>query len=265
MQEELAASAVRCPRCQHEFTLGDTPPPSSQSFVLEKTAAVEPSAPARQSNDDLKELPRPRLRHRRPLLFTCGVVGGVLLLVCGGLGTLLYFVFIRDIEEPVTAADRELPISAEHLGRWVNGLGVDPTRGTLRKVRHLDGSRELEYEYESPDGSSHPLYVAHSIGVERSAQDASGAYGGLSIGTELEAHLSGKTLRQVERRDLWSWGDSSRCVVLYNGDDPVGNIFMARKGRRYFQLRIIGIYFENAKAINDLLGPFLRKLDSYDG
>ncbi|MGH7169029.1 MAG: hypothetical protein ACRELG_01960 [Gemmataceae bacterium] len=201
----------------------------------------------------------------RTLLLTCGIVAAVFLVLCGGGGTLIYFLFIHEIEEPLTTTDRDLPITAERVQSFLATLRVDPTLGKLRKVRHLDGSRELEYEYESPEGAHSVLYISHDIGVERSAESARGAYGGLGIGTSIGLRLENKNIRQVERAELWSWGDTSRCIVLYNGDAPIGNIFMGCKGRRYFQLTISGVYFDSAKAIRELLQPFLQKLDSYEG
>src|SRR5262249_8007157 len=57
--------------------------------------------------------PAPAKRGGRSVLLTLGIVLGCVVLVCAGLGTLGYFVFIHEIEEPVTAADREIPITAE--------------------------------------------------------------------------------------------------------------------------------------------------------
>ena len=53
--------------------------------------------------------------------------------------------------------------------------------------------------------------------------------------------------------------------LLMNGDQKVGNLFMARKGRRYFTLMIVGVYFEQADAIRQLLGPIVQRLDNYEG
>jgi hypothetical protein len=199
------------------------------------------------------------------VLLTCGILAAVFLVMCGGGGMLMYFLFIHDIEESLTAEDRDLPITAERLQPFLATLRIDPALGKQRKVRHLDGSRELEYEYESLEGANSVLYISHNIGLERSVDAARGAYGGLGIGTSIGLRLENTNIRQVERADLWSWGETSRCIVLYSGDAPIGNIFMGRKGRRYFHLTISGVYFDKADAIRELLQPFLQKLDSYEG
>lgn len=252
VDEQLAGCPIHCRHCRHEFTVPESPPVA--------TAAAPPAWP-----EERRERPKRRPSRVRSILFTCGIVSFVLLLACGGLGTAIYVFFIREIEEPVTAGDRGLVITAERLAHFVPTLQPDPSRGNVRKVRHLDGSRELTYEYEAAEGDEKPLYVNHEIGVERSAEDARYAYGGLGIGTNIGLRLGGTgNLRQVERNELWRWGDDSRCVVLVNGDARVGNLFMARKGRRYFSLMIVGVYFEDRQAIQELLGPMLQRLDSYE-
>lgn len=242
-EERSAGESIRCEFCGHEF-----------------------AAPAPAVGEDSTPRLRRKPRKRWPvLLLTCGGVAGVLVLACGGLGALIYFVFVHDIEEPITAADQKLVVTADRVAAFVPGLLIDPGRGSLHKARHLDGSKDLSYEYESPEGDEQTLYVHHEISVERTEQDARYGYGGLGIGTNIGLRLEGGQLRQVERNDLWRWGDDSRCVVLMNGDNKVGNLFLARKGRRYFSLMIVGVYLQTPQAIHELLDDVLRRLESYDG
>ena len=258
--EESTRRLTCCPYCQYAIAAADSAPPSQAHVVAE----VPPPASPRRYEDVTK----PPLRRKSPVwtvLLTCGIIAVVILVMCGGGGTLMYFLFIHEIEEPFTAADRDLLITAERVKPFLATLRIDPALGKPRKLRHLDGSRELEYEYESTEGANSVLYISHNIGVERSAESARGAYGGLGIGTSIGLRLENKNIRQVERADLWSWGDTSRCIVLYNGDAPVGNIFMGCKGRRYFQLTLSGVYFDKADAIRELLQQVLQKLESYEG
>lgn len=227
--------------------------------------AAQTPSPSVSWPEEQIERPRRKPRKGRSILFTCGIIAAVVVLACGGLGTAFYFFFLHEIEEQVTATDRGVIVTTERLAEFVPNLQHDPGRGKLQKVRHLDGSRELTYEYEAEEGSDKSLYVNHQVGVERTAQDAQYAYGGLGIGTNLGLRLgSSGNVRQVERNDLWRWGDDSKCVLLMNGGNKVGNLFMARKGRRYFTLMIVGVYFENSDAIQQLLGPMLQRLDSYE-
>ncbi|HTU20771.1 MAG TPA: hypothetical protein VMG10_22150 [Gemmataceae bacterium] len=238
-----------------------------------------PTAPP--SGEDLPKPPLHRKRTARTVLVTCGIIAAAFVVFCGGGATLTYFLYIHGFEEPLTARDRDLLVTAERVESFARakarevrfeGVGIrlipvviDPALGKARKVRHLDGSRELEYEYKSSGGATSVLGITHIIGVDRSAEAARYGYEGLDFGTSFRLRLENKDISQVERADLWSWGDTSRCIVLYKGDAPIGNIFMGCKGRRYFQLAISGVYFDNAQAIRELLQPFLQKLESYEG
>ncbi|HEY7311564.1 MAG TPA: hypothetical protein VH643_19530 [Gemmataceae bacterium] len=254
VDDRLAGCPIHCRHCRHEFTVPESAP------VAERAPSPSVSWPEEQV-----ERPRRKPRKGRSVLFTCGIIAAVVVLACGGLGTAFYFVFVHEIEEPVTAADRGMVITSGRLAEFIPALQHDPSRGKLRKVRHLDGNRELTYEYEAEEGEDNSLFIQHQIGVERTAQDAQYAYGGLGIGTNIGLRILGSgKVRQVERNDLWRWGDDSKCILLMNGDNKVGNLFMARKGRRYFTLMIVGVYFENSNAIQQLLGPTLQRLDSYE-
>lgn len=189
-----------------------------------------------------------------------------MLLFCAGGGLVTYFAFVHEIEEPVTDEDRALAITAERLAELSPDLAFDRSRGKLRKVRHLDGSRELEYEYESPDDAGQTLYVSFAAGVERTAQDARNSYAGERIGAKIGLRVSGEgRVREVERGDLWRWGDESRCSLLKSNGVVVGNLFMARKGRRLFLLMIVGVCFEDAAPIRELLDPMLERLEKWGG
>jgi hypothetical protein len=186
-------------------------------------------------------------------------------LLCGGAAGLFYFAFIREIEEPVAAADKEVVLTAEYAATFANDLAADPNKGNFRKVRHLDGSREMTYEYGNPDDPNEPVYVSHTVTIERNDKEARDAYAGMQLVDRLGLGKA-EGVREVERNDLWKWGDQSRCIVLHNDQgQPFGNVFMARKGRRYFVLVISGLYFNKTEAIKELLDPLLKKLDGYDG
>ncbi|MSR54577.1 MAG: hypothetical protein EXS09_15000 [Gemmataceae bacterium] len=192
------------------------------------------------------------------------LVSGGLFLACGGMCTLSYALFIHEIDEPVTAADKTHVITAEHVAQFVPGTKVDPARAKFSKVRHLDGSRDLTYEYEDTADPEKTVYVTCTVSVERSAKDARDAYAGLKIGNKIGI-AAAEGVIEVERKDLWTWGDDSRCVLLQSKGNSVGNSFMACKGKRYFIIYIVGIYFDKRGSIQDLLRDFLNKVDSYEG
>lgn len=215
--------------------------------------------------------PRPR-RRRRPdppprktrIGLIIGAIVGLLFLVCGGGITLFWLVFLHEIDEPVTAADKQVMVTGEYVASFSDNINADETKGGYSKVRHFDGSREMNYEYDKPDNPNLQLYVSHTIGVERTAKEASDAYGGMQFASRLGLGRA-EDVQEVERNDLWSWGDRSRCIMLHSNGQPFGQMFMGVKGRRYFLLVISGLYFNTKDDLKAFLDPMLKKLDGYDG
>ena len=207
---------------------------------------------------------RPAPKSSRRVLVIVAAVGLGLVLACGGLSTLVYFLYIRETVEPVTAADAEMLITAERLAEWARSLEVEPARGQWRKVRFMDGSRELSYEYESADGTV-PLYVKSSLSYEPRLSDAVTVYTAEAKAIGLVMGFVGRdqNLRTVERNDLLRWGDQSSCQLILKGDKPVGNVFAARKDRRILLVMFVGVYFDEGQALRDALGPMLERAASF--
>jgi hypothetical protein len=272
--EDAAAPDLRCEGCGHVVLFGAVPlavPVDGEvaaEVVPPAPVAVVPPPPRRPVQPSAAETaaglrPRPR---RRPAWLTVGLA----VLAVVGLAALGYFYFFHDIEAPVTAADRQVVITAQHLAKFEPTLRPDPALGKYRKVRHLDGSRELTYEYETPEEAEDWLYIECVVSVEPTVADARAAYAGLSLDTRPAIHVvgaagGGSELGQVVRNDLWRWGDASRSVLLTSEGETVGNFFMARKGRRYFTLVIVGISFDQPEVIRQVLAPLLGRLESYEG
>ena len=130
----------------------------------------------------------------------------------------------------------------------------------------LSPNQNVHREYESPDGADDILYVYCTVGIEPTATDAQYAYSGVRLGTKIGFGMGGgDKVQEVERNDLWQWGEHSRCVLLQSSGKQVGNVFMARKGRRYFVLVLVGVYFDNPEVIHELLDPMLQRLQNYEG
>jgi hypothetical protein len=246
------SAGIRCPHCQ-EY---NPAPELAQEAARDSTGTPRPARRDRRG--------RPTRRRKSNTLLLVGMAVAIVFLVCGGGITLFWFVYIHEIEEPVTDADKEVMITAGYVAALTDDIVVDPNKDKFRKVRHLNRTREMTYEYGDVEDADQPLYVSHTICVERNAKEARDAFAGLNFATRLGI---GKAdgVDEVDRNDLWSWGDRSRCVIFQSGGQPFGNMFMGLKGRRYFVIVISGVYFNKAEDIKDFLDPFLKKLDGYDG
>lgn len=192
------------------------------------------------------------------------LVGGGVFLSCVGLCLVSYVLYVRESEEPVNETDKSLVITAEDLAERTEDLEVYPKLAKFTKTRTLDGCQELVYEYESPDQAESTLYVKYSFTIEPSVSDARLTYHAEATGFDLGLGLFSESEIVLEKRnELWRYGDESDCVLLTKNGKPIGNLFSGRRGRKYFSLVIIGVYFDAAEPIADLLDPMLRKLEAY--
>jgi hypothetical protein len=197
------------------------------------------------------------------VLIVVAVLGGLALLTCVVVA-FAYAMFLHEIEEPITEAERNVLLTIEKLAEFAE-IEVDPARATLKHIRHLDGSREVTYEYESPDGAGDPLYLSSSAALERNVSDARTVYMGSTLGFKLGMALEGDGgLRQVVKPGLFHWGEESRAVVLMKGDEPVGNLFVARKGTKVFLVILVGVFFDEREDVQAALGPILERFEAYN-
>ena len=196
------------------------------------------------------------------LLVVLAVVVGSLVFACG-VGGLAYLLYVHERPQPVTQAERDILLTAEALAP-VFEIAVDPARGQAKHVSYLDGSRELSYEYDSPDEAENPLYLANTLNIERSLSDARTVYLSTTLGLKLGMALEGEeALQEVPKPGLFAWGEQSKGSLLVKAGRPVGNVFAGRKGRRVFHLTVVGVYFDDRKDVDATLGPLLRRFEAY--
>jgi hypothetical protein len=196
------------------------------------------------------------------LLVVFAVAAGSLVFACG-MGGLAYLLFLHERPQPVTQAERDILLTAEALTPLFP-ITVDPAIGRAKHVRYLDGSRELSYEYDSPDDAENPLYISSTVNIERSVSDARTVYLSMTFGLKLGLAMEGaEALQQVHKTGLFAWGDESKSVMLLKSGRPVGNVFAGRKGRRVFHLILVGVYFDDRQDVEAALGPVLRRFEAY--
>ncbi|GEM_PF-3168130 len=185
-------------------------------------------------------------------------VAGALVLVCGGVVGLVAL-FMIEKEVPMTDRDREVLITAEQVAENVQGLKVEASRGRFKKARRMDGSVEVSYDYESDE-----LVVMSSVTVDRNESDARATFVGYEGGMKIGLSFQGKDAPKLEAADpLWHWGDASRCYLLVRDGNRVGNYLVARKGKRVFVLVLVGVWYGDRAALEDLLGSVLQRVEGY--
>lgn len=117
----------------------------------------------------------------------------------------------------------------------------------------------MVYEFDDPDNPDAP-YVSCSVTVEPNSSDALISYKGVQLGLNIGFNSQSGT-SQMERNDLFRWGDQSSFHVLCVHGVPIGNSFTAIKGKRVFMMTFSGVFFEDATAIQELLHPRLDALE----
>lgn len=211
-----------------------TPPPIPQH-------ASEEAAPPKKKRSALKIT-----------LIVLGVlVGGILLLL--GIG--LLFLWLEK-ELPVEESDRQVVVTAALLGAWIEDFEVEPDAESIRKVKNIDGSYELRYEYDGPS-----LSIYCFVGMEKSLTDAKTVYAIERKAEEISLGLMDLDLG--ERNDLLRFGDDSKAGVLTYEGELNGNFFSCRAGTRIYTVWWSGVGFEDSTSFRELIEPVLRRWRSW--
>lgn len=216
--------------------------------------AVPPPSPPGPS-------PAPRARRPRSRLVWLWLLAipAVPLLLVGAMAALgLVYVWTAK-KVPVTGRDREMVLDIRALAARMEDFSPAPVRESIRKERYFDGSWEVEYEYDDPADSA--PYLTCTVGWEPKVSDAAAGYLIMWHGATLGLRYgSDATLTVAERNDLFRWGDQSRLGILMLDGKPVGNVFVARKGKTMFSVLFSGVYFDEPDELAEMLEPVLGKI-----
>ena len=190
----------------------------------------------------------------------------VALAVCGGLGMVALTVLAgalliwsaKSIE--VTPADRQLVVTVDELLPWLDDFSPDYTAESLEKTRYFDGSWEVEYSYDHTAEDT-GLFISSTVAVEPTLQDAQTSYASMGVGLRIGFSLQDTAdMKLTDRDDLFRWGDQSQCTLITIDGRPVGNIFLARHGKRIFCVVLSGLAMEDSASLGQLLMPHLERI-----
>jgi predicted Zn finger-like uncharacterized protein len=255
LRDEIQGKKVRCTDCQ-------------QTFVADPVAGAPEEQPVREGPAAKRKPPRRKRRAPKEkgspiLLFSLCVLA--VLVVLGGLRVLGYFMFKGEVQEELTDVDRGVLLTAGQLDPKLTGSEVDPGQGSFRKVRRRWGSYELTYRHGTPTEAKEELYVGCLVDVSPREADAQvmfiRASAELSLGTDWEGISEPK---KVPNDKVFRWGDESKFVILRQGNADVGNIFVARKGRRVIKVVLVGVSFRDGAGFSVLLTPVLQRFEKYN-
>jgi hypothetical protein len=193
------------------------------------------------------------------------VVIGVLLAGLAGLAALggvggLVYVAVQGLWswEP-TSAEKELLVHVSRLEAY-----GQPARGpgpaeSYRAQRNLDGSFSAEYEYDSDKDPASPqfLFLKSEAEVNRGLRQARESFS-LTIGAyKVGVKLVKGRLIEPSNEPLGLGAESYHALIRQNGK-PIGNVAVVRQGKAVHSLLLLGLYFEDARDLADLLRPGLE-------
>jgi hypothetical protein len=163
---------------------------------------------------------------------------------------------------PVDAADKAILLRAADLVPYGYGMVDLEKYETFTKTRYFDGSREIQYEFETPESEQeHVLYMNVTVTIEQKQSDAWISQGAEGVGMKYGLKAGG--IEQKEIKDFYKYGDASSFYVLEKDGRPIGNLFTVRDGKRLYTLVMSGLYFDDAATWKELIEEKLRKFSAY--
>jgi hypothetical protein len=163
---------------------------------------------------------------------------------------------------PPTAEDRRLVITAEALAEF-GGPAPNPKAETLTAIRQFDGSRHINYSYDSkldPDAVTR-LNTTSITMVHTSAIGAIQAFKVQEMTTKAGLKLAQGTqgAKLVDTPGLLTIGDAHYAGVFRYKDLSTGHLFVVRQGRFVFTVLIFGLVFDDTKEANALFLPLVEE------
>ena len=173
------------------------------------------------------------------------------------------YLYVANVQHlPVGQSEWDVVVDAQDIAKWLPDLEVSTSGEELKKIRHLDRSYEVNYEYDPTDAS---VYITSSVSVERKLSDAIAGYLPLWTATRAGFMVSDNDDIDVEAlEDYFEWGDQSKTGLIRNAGEPHGHLFVARQGKKVVFLLVSGVYFDDAAMWAEFITPTLNSLSRYD-
>lgn len=161
--------------------------------------------------------------------------------------------------QKLTDSEKALFVRAGDLVPYGFDFKAISKHESFNKTNNFDGSSELEYEFETPEGEQKsPLYLYESVTSERKLSDALLVEGSGRIG--LLAGLKSNGLSEQSIKGAKKYGDSSSLSLLVSSGTPIGNCFSMRKGKQVYLLFMSGVYIDDPQEWDELIQPKLKSL-----
>jgi len=165
------------------------------------------------------------------------------------------------VPQPVREGDKALLVTIRDLEPYGLDLRRHAEAESFDKDLYLDGSLDLEYEFESPEGADENVYIMSTATFDMSRRDALISYramrAGLGIGlrfSELEVEMD---------PGFFSWGNESYFGHLEHEGRVGGAVFSTRLGNRCYAVILAGVYFSDPEEWSAFITPKLEEFRRY--
>jgi len=175
----------------------------------------------------------------------------------------LGFLFVMTANDvPLTDADRQVVARANELAPWFDDFEPKEEYEKFEKVRYIDESLEVSYEYDSP--SDEDPYILVTVSHERSISDAMMTFTAEWSGQQMGLNIADSDLDLVEPDSFYSVGDQSRFANITYDGAIVGHVLVARKGKSVYSYTITGFNMDDPDLWSELLDDRVNNLASND-
>ena len=203
----------------------------------------------------------PLARRKKPktvslMVLAAASIAGVVVLMT----TLGWLVLLAPSEATVAPQQRRLVVDIGAVAAQFDDYAPDAGRETVVCRRYFDRTFDIDYTYQR--AANDRLYLKCTLTVAPTAAAAAKRYRRLWGQEPWQGGLFGtKDVALVQRDDLFSWGEQSRCGIIQSAGKPAGNLFVARKGTLVFYLLVAGACFDHREAFSSLVRPTLARID----
>lgn len=165
-------------------------------------------------------------------------------------------------KQSIEQSDLPLLLRAGELKGFGVNIPEHERYESFRKTRYIDGSMDVGYEFQTPEGAPKPVYLSVTVTFERTVRDARASYL-----VERGAAVVGGKIGGIETEtltDFFDYGDDSYFGLLKGEKGPVGNVFGTRVGRKVYFTYLAGVYFDDPQDWAEWVTPKLDYMKGYE-
>jgi hypothetical protein len=180
-------------------------------------------------------------------VMACLIVG---LLVCGGL---VYLGMAGISSREPTSEEKMAVVTIRDLEPYGVEIAEVESREVWKTKRNVDGSLEIEYEYD-PDlapGPGDKVILQGSVDIEHTEKDARQTFSLNIMASQTGMRIYGATTR--DQQHTMADVDQSYFALVMKNEKPVGNLVSVRKGKHVYGLLVINIYFDDPHTLEEML------------